>query len=546
MKKFKLHLFILSVVSALLLSLPYLVPGVGFLALAGFVPLLFMDVLADQYHLKRFWIWHYFTFVLWNALTTFWVCNATVAGGIFAILANAFQMSIVFGLFRLSKKYLGTFLPYIFLAVMWIAWERFYFDAEISWPWLVLGNAFARTTSLAQWYEYLGTLGGSLWIWASNLTLFFLLVYLFSGSLPKCHILKKVLMVFVLAAVLGLPAFWSLKIYRSFEEKGSETMDVVIAQPNFDPYDKFGGLTQEQQTAIYLGILEKGLEGYQSSLKPVLALAPETFTNDIIENDLSGSQTLELFRMFLQRYENLNLLFGASSRTYYPKGQRPSYNAYHLSDGSWVETHNSALVTDRTGRCGIFHKSKLVIGTEKMPYPKFFSKLDDKLGGVMGRCVGQDEISLLDCVSYYPDGRLARTVPVGAVVCYESVYGEYCTGYVRKGAKALAIITNDAWWGDTPGYRQHLSYASLRAIETRRDIARCANTGISAIINQRGDILQESGWWQEDLVSGSLKLNSEWTFFVQHGDIVGRVCTVLFALILLLVFVRFVLKNKTQ
>ena len=185
-------------------------------------------------------------------------------------------------------------------------------------------------------------------------------------------------------------------------------------------------------------------------------------------------------------------------------------------------------MADGRGSTEIFHKSKLVVGVELTPFPAFFTKIDDMLGGVMGRCVGQDEITLLH----------AGDIPLGCAICYESVYGEYCTGYVRKGARLLTIITNDAWWGDTPGYRQHLSYASLRAIETRRDIARCANTGISAIIDQRGRILQETPWWEMATLRGTVNLTDGETFFVRNGDIVGRICTFVFGLLLLAMIVR--------
>ena len=121
----------LTIASAILMSIPYLIPHCGPFALIGLVPLLCMDRIATLGGTRRVWIYHYCCFVLWNAITTFWVCNATVGGGIFAIFANAFQMSLIFGLFRLSKKKFSGALPYIFLMVMWIAWERFYFDAEI-------------------------------------------------------------------------------------------------------------------------------------------------------------------------------------------------------------------------------------------------------------------------------------------------------------------------------------------------------------------------------------------------------------------------------
>jgi apolipoprotein N-acyltransferase len=156
----------------------------------------------------------------------------------------------------------------------------------------------------------------------------------------------------------------------------------------------------------------------------------------------------------------------------------------------------------------------------------------------MGRCVGQDEINLLN-VRYTDAQGQIRDIPVGCAVCYESVYGEYYSDYVRKGAKAMAIITNDAWWGDTPGYRQHLSYSSLRAIETRRAIARCANTGISAIISPSGEIIKPTPWWEPAVIENLIPLREDITFFVAHGDITGRICTFVFLLLLLSLAVRF-------
>ena len=222
------------------------------------------------------------------------------------------------------------------------------------------------------------------------------------------------------------------------------------------------------------------------------------------------------------------MLFGASAYDYISASDAPSYTAREVGKGLWVESHNSALMIDGSASTEIFHKSKLVVAVEHTPYPAVFCKIDDMLGGVMGRCVGQPEISLLH----------AGEVPLGCAVFYESVYGEYYTDYIRKGARAMTIITNDAWWGDTPGYRQHLSYASLRAIETRRAIARCANTGISAIVSPSGEIRQPTPWWEQAVISGELPLRDEMTFFVRHGDISGRVCSFVSWLLLLALIVR--------
>ena len=96
---------LLAALTVLLMSIPFLVPHCGWLALIGWVPLLCLEHIASQTGIRRLWPWHYGIFVLWNAATTFWVCNATLGGGLFAIFANALQMSLIFGLFRLSKKH---------------------------------------------------------------------------------------------------------------------------------------------------------------------------------------------------------------------------------------------------------------------------------------------------------------------------------------------------------------------------------------------------------------------------------------------------------
>ena len=527
-------LLCLAAAFVLLMSVPFLVEGCGWLALVGFVPLLCLERVADQAGMRHFWWWHYGTFVAWNAATTFWVCNATVGGGIFAVLANALQMSLVFGLFRWVKRRLrgrGGALPYLFLAAAWIAWEKYYLTvAEISWPWLVLGNAFAGTTSLVQWYEYTGALGGSLWVWASSLSVFGLMVAMSSGAFAsRWNGKARVASVAGTVLVLFGPMAWSWAIWNRVSEESEGTVPVVIAQPDFDPYHKFGGMTQDEQNAVLLDLFDRGLKEADAS-SPVLLLAPETFTSDILCNDVPSSRTFRRFVSFLREHPEAEILFGASSWTRYEQAARPSSHARKMGDGNWYETHNSALIVDSLGRYDLYQKSKLVPGVEFLPYDSVLGPIDEKLlGGVAGRCVGQPEVSNLV---------FRQSVPVGCAICYESVYGEHCAKYVRAGAQLLTVITNDAWWGDTPGYRQHLNYARLRAIETRRDIARCANTGISAFIDQKGRILSRTAWWEPAILRGTVNLSSRETFFVRAGDIVGRLSVFLFVLLFAAALIR--------
>ena len=513
----------------LLMSLPWLVPHMGWTALFGLLPLLILERLATEYKVRHFWWLHYLCFVLWNAVTTWWVAGATVGGAVFAILANALQMSVIFGAFRWVKRRTRGVLPYLFLAAAWISWERFYLtSAQISWPWLVLGNAFANTTGLVQWYDVLGSLGGSLWVWVSNLSLFGLMVALSDGRMAVWNNKARLAAFGGTFLALSGPMFWSAFHRPAVEEP---TLKVVIGQPNYDPYEKFQSLSREEQDKRYLSLLEKA---DWSSSEPVLVLAPETFTMRVFTDHVLQHETFLRFQQFLKRHPQATFLYGASTIERIYSYSRPDPCAYDFGpepDGRnlWALMHNSAIMTDTAGVYQLYHKSKLVVGTELTPYPKVFIPLENLLGGnLMAKDVGQKEISCLNMSFPSPGGKL----PIGPAICYESVYGEYCTGYVRKGAQLLAVITNDAWWGNTPGYRQHLNYSRLRAIETRRWVARCANTGISAIIRPDGKIVARTSWWEPAVLEGRVGLSTDQTFFVRYGDIVGRSAVFLFFLLL--------------
>lgn len=514
----------LTAAFGLLMSLPWLVPHCGWTALLGLLPLLIMERLASQEKVRHFFWWHYAAFVLWNGLTTWWIGLATVGGAVFAVLANALQMSVIFGAFRWVKRRTGGVLPYLFLASAWLAWEHYYLtSAQISWPWLVLGNAFADTTSLVQWYDVLGTLGGSLWVWVSNLSLFGLMVALSDGRMARWN--GKARAAALAGAVTALfgPMLWSAASIR-VPEKGAP-LAVVIAQPNLDPYEKFGGLSQEAQDARLLGLIDS--VGVPAG--PSLVLAPETFHRSLSLDNIPADPAFQRYQDWLSAHPGATFVFGASAHERTVGYAAPNIFSRDLGKADaagrhlWFTSHNSAVATDSTGRYEVFHKSKLVVGVELTPYPKVFLPLEKALGGdLMGKCVGQPAVSCL---------HLVGGTPFGCAVCYESVYGDYCAEYVRRGARFLTVITNDAWWGSTPGYRQHFNYSRLRAIETRRWVARCGNTGISAIIDPSGRVVSRTPWLQQTALSGTVRLREDRTFFVRYGDMVGRVSVFVFLLL---------------
>jgi len=138
-----------------------------------------------------------------------------------------------------------------------------------------------------------------------------------------------------------------------------------------------------------------------------------------------------------------------------------------------------------------------------------------------------------------------QKVKVGPIICYESIYGEFVAGYVRNGANMLAIITNDGWWGDTQGHKQHYTYARLRAIENRRDIARAANTGNSGFFNQSGDDFLKTEYWVPGVEKKEVYLNDEITFYTKYGDYLARF-SMLISAFLILIYLSMILKIKNK
>lgn len=143
-----------------------------------------------------------------------------------------------------------------------------------------------------------------------------------------------------------------------------------------------------------------------------------------------------------------------------------------------------------------------------MPFPTLLKPLESlaiNLGGTMGSIGTQEERSVFN--------DSLNKVCIAPIICYESIYADYVTEFIRLGANLIFIITNDGWWQDTPGYIQHLNFARLRAIENRRQIARSANTGTSCFIDEFGNIEQATPWWKEALISKNMSKNLELTFF---------------------------------
>lgn len=520
----------------------------AFTLFIGFVPLLWIEEqisrTAPQRSRAKVLGYSYLGFLVFNATTTWWVCNASVPGGLFAIIANAFLMAVVFLLYHITKQQLGKALGYFSLLLYWLGFEYFHLRWELTWPWLTLGNGLAEGPMLIQWYEWIGTLGGSLWILGTNLLIFRGLqlwldlrkkaaAHPEDQDLPLYRKVRTRISLIKMAGIIGLPMLVSVLIWQQVDDTDQPDMEVVVVQPNIDPYtEKFRGadnfIPYQQQIARMLRLSD-------SLLTPntqVVAWPETSLPGGLDVRDIWRFGQIRQVMDWLAAHPSLTMMIGIEGYVRYGDFRATATARYYPDAGEYYDAFNSAIqLSIDTGSYVYYHKSKLVPGVERMPYPKFFRFLEGlalNLGGITGSLGTQ-----LDRTVFYTQD----SVGVAPIICYESVFGDYVTEYVEKGAQALFIITNDGWWGNTAGYRQHLAYARLRAIETRRSIARAANTGISGFINQRGEIRQTTNWWEQSAVRSNIKLNDTKTLYVQYGDAIGRTAGLLAILMLLYTFV---------
>lgn len=540
----KLHFIACS--TGLLLALAWPPLPTAFIAFIAFLPLLYLEYLVSnpnsKYFGQNFFRLTYTALLLWNILTTYWVANSQIFGGAFAFVANTFFMCLPWFMFHLTKKKFGPGLGYLSLIAYWLAFEYLHMQWDLSWPWLTLGNAFASLPSMVQWYDITGHMGGSLWILAVNVALFYGHTYMgntqhwfmkrFRLAEDKANTYAKLLVASVATLLIAVQVGISLVKYQANDPANyaeNPTANVTVLQPNIDPYnEKFSGSPDE--------ILDKMLLLSAEGVTPETdyLVWPETsIPTSIWMNKPYQSYVMQRLQDFMKIHPQLTMVTGIIARQQYDH-KATSTTRVHInkSDTLYYDVFNAAIQLEDTLPLLEYRKSKLVPGVEKMPYPQVLGLLGGlaiDLGGIAGSMGSQDDREVFFN---------SHNIGIAPVICYESVYGEYVGEYVLNGAQAIFIITNDGWWSNTAGHLQHLQYASLRAIETRRDIARSANTGISAFINRRGDIEQATSYWEPAVISKKIQLNSDLTFFVQYGDYIGRVACFLAIFFMLMTFVR--------
>ena len=472
-------------------------------------------------------------FVIFSILAMGWMRVASVTGAIFVILGLAFLMTFTIWSAHILRLRAGNIPGFVSLITLWLSYELLSLNVNIVSPWLNLGNGLAKDILFIQWYDVTGTAGGTLWILCSNL--FFSLYIVNYLAAEK----RKRIFLFIWISIILIPSGISIVRYFTIKPAAMASSEVLIIQPDRDPYTEKFVVPFEEQLKKVIGMARNA-----ATEKTAWIITPETTVDDPVNLDsLDKNKYIRMIKGLVDQYPGTSVVAGLVSYKIYKDQLYPPTKSARKTDlsGSYYDHYNSAFKIDTGKAFEVYHKSKLVPGIE-MQFVKgpgrLISRMLPYLGGTKWGYGMQEERT---CFNH-----IALKQKIAPIICYESVFGSYVTGYVQKGAEALFIITNDGWWKNTNGYKQHLFYASLRAIETRRPVVRAANTGISCIIDIRGRRTAESEWWSPAIIRGDIIPETRITPYAKYGDYLLKISAVTSVIMLLAIFIIIPVRKKIR
>ena len=467
----------------------------------AFVPLLFLQANFSQNKKPNYQLLqHVFVaFLLFTIVTTYWLAKYSLVSAVTVWLYHALCLSAVFMLFNKAYIFFGKIVGYLAFVSFYLGFEYLTLNTNCFWPWLNLGNGLAGQTNIIQWYEFTGVAGGSFWVLSINLLLFLIIEKWWSSK----SISKKMVLVLVLYMIVPIALSHWLGFARTLIKYQKEK--IVVVQPNVkQPVFDITALTnwkKPEEERKYLSPLLKNVE--QASC--AYLVLPETAITEGF--GVKHSNKVYSSVGYLKKYLKQNgvLIYGA-----YGGQKNQKFNI-------------AVFESDSTT---FFHiKNKLVPGVEVFPFIKKY-----KAG--LGVPFEKKYYSTISQKAY------ASQQNFPTAICYESVFGNEVAAQASYKNKPIIIITNDGWFDNTTLIKQHLNLAKLRAIENRRFVVRSANSGISAVISNTGEILKHLPNNKAGIIEAVVpQKHLTKTFYQKYTDIIYRIGALISLILLLYIFV---------
>lgn len=444
---------------------------------------------------KRAFSWGWLCSFIGACPTLYWLCfpvhdvgNLPWPGAILCALFISAVLAIQGGLFSLLAFFLCAKSRLVFAALLALGWYLLEFALAIcaGFPWLALFGALAAWPILLQAASFFGAqFTSSLWIFACLCILPLAISQQTSKTTAIWGSCAGV------AVILCLSAYGYLRLSATSADNPETMVNALFVEGNIDQNQKWVPAFQRQSLDAYIDLTEAGLEESRKKgiMKP-LVIWPETALPFFFEN----RPQLALAVRECAIKSGCPLLFGAPGLERLPD----------LPEGA---VFNRAFLMSPDGRIlGFYDKMHLVPFGEYLPQWLNFDFLK----------------ALLQGVGIYQEGKSAKplsyeSLELGMLICYEGIFPWLARERVAEGANLFVDISNDGWFRNSPASRQHLFLTIPRCIEQGRWLLRATNTGISAVIDDRGRIVVAGPRFTAGWVEGKARLREAKTVFYKIG-----------------------------
>ena len=466
---------------------------------------------------RRTW-YAYISLVLFHGLTNWWIASwqeqtdpFLFATGIALLVIHPLLLLPPFIALASIRKRLGVRWMLLSFPFVLAAFEWLHGQSDFSYPWLTSGYALIDL-SLAQVADVVGVYGLSFLLGITNSLSAAFAYFSFADRPRKRRVMLLINVLFVVCWALVGTVQREKAISLQVDAKSNVARSVMLVQPNENPWDKWQ--ESRQQLAVQMSISDSAIGVHK---RPDLVVWCETALPYVIRDPRHDLEWTGL-RSWVA-HTGTSLLTGVADRVVYADGEAPASARRSVLDPTLAyDVFNAAyMINPDTSSVQVHRKSMLTPFAERLPFA-------DQLSFAMGWIEWGVGISSwgkgLNRIPLHVLRSTDTVLSLGSIICIESIYPEVSRDFVLHGANALCVITNDAWYNGTSGPRQHYNIARMRAIETRKPVLRCANSGVSGLISPAGESVAEVPVEQSAVGFVSVVPNDQLTVFVRFGNVV--------------------------
>ena len=493
---------LLALLSGLLMGASFPPGPLYFLSFIALVPLFF--VWQKRNSLASINRATYFFGLGFTLVTLYWVGSWTkdadpflMISGTVLIFFNPLLFLIPSTLFHYARKNFKTEIAFWLLPFFWVFYEYIYSLTDLRFPWIVLGHGLAKFQLFIQIADTIGSMGLSFLVVAINGSFFFV----FEKTQKE-----KIKFAVIGLTLLIIPVIYGIVKISNFE-KGDKSVRVGLVQPDLNPWKKWEAGNLEDQIKLYTDLSEKAIKENAK-----IIIWPETGLPVYFRNRAYDMPRRNLHKFLVKN--DVSLLTGMPDSFLFSKEDAPEDAKKVPGRDTYYTSYNSLWgLIPESENIQTYQKMLLVPFGEFTPFAGSLPFLREFIQWGVG--IGNWNIGKEVKVIKFPErmgNNFDEEIKIGGVICIESIFQGFVTEFVNKGADFISVITNDSWYGNSSGPRQHKYIGVLRAVENYRSVVRCANGGISCIISPIGEIEKETEMFTRDFLVGDVTIKSEITF----------------------------------